>query len=71
MCENGPLFQHRYFLHDKFLVNDGSLQIVGPSKLLRRLRIVDLYHVGDALGDDFAHNVDQWIILNYACMMRQ
>ncbi|KYN29537.1 hypothetical protein ALC57_01017 [Trachymyrmex cornetzi] len=27
MCENGPLFQHNHFLHDKFLVNDESLQI--------------------------------------------
>ncbi|EGI69771.1 hypothetical protein G5I_01465 [Acromyrmex echinatior] len=27
MCENDPLFQHRHFLHDKFLVNDESLQI--------------------------------------------
>ncbi|KYN19767.1 hypothetical protein ALC57_07920 [Trachymyrmex cornetzi] len=27
MCENGPLFQHSHFLHDKFLVNDESLQI--------------------------------------------
>ncbi|KAG5314838.1 GVQW3 protein, partial [Acromyrmex insinuator] len=25
--ENSPPFQHRYFLHDKFLVNDESLQI--------------------------------------------
>jgi len=27
MCENGPLFQYRYFFHNKFLVNDESLQI--------------------------------------------
>jgi len=27
MCENGSLSQHRYFLHDKFLSNDESLQI--------------------------------------------
>jgi len=29
MCENSPLFQvqHRYFLHNKFFVNDESLQI--------------------------------------------
>ncbi|KYN12749.1 hypothetical protein ALC57_15074 [Trachymyrmex cornetzi] len=27
MRENGPLFQHHHFLHDKFLVNDESLQI--------------------------------------------
>ena len=27
MCENGLLFQHHHFLHDKFLVNDESLQI--------------------------------------------
>jgi len=27
MCENGPLFQHRYFFNDKFLVNDEYLQI--------------------------------------------
>jgi len=27
MCENNPLFQHRYFLHNKFFVNDESLQI--------------------------------------------
>ena len=27
MRENGPLFQHRHFLHDKFLVNDETLQI--------------------------------------------
>ncbi|KYN26662.1 hypothetical protein ALC57_03971 [Trachymyrmex cornetzi] len=27
MRENGPLFQHRHFLHDKFLVNDEFLQI--------------------------------------------
>jgi len=28
MCENGPLFQYfHYFLHNKFLVNDESLQI--------------------------------------------
>ncbi|KYN20093.1 hypothetical protein ALC57_07561 [Trachymyrmex cornetzi] len=27
MRENGPLFQHRYFLHDKFFVNDESLHI--------------------------------------------
>ncbi|KYN20016.1 hypothetical protein ALC57_07637 [Trachymyrmex cornetzi] len=25
MRENGPLFQHRYFLHDKILINDESL----------------------------------------------
>ena len=27
MRENGPLFQHRHFFHDKFLVNDETLQI--------------------------------------------
>jgi len=27
MCENSPLFQHRYFLHNKFFVFDESLQI--------------------------------------------
>jgi len=27
MCENSLLFQYRYFLHNKFLVNDDSLQI--------------------------------------------
>ncbi|KYN17528.1 hypothetical protein ALC57_10177, partial [Trachymyrmex cornetzi] len=27
MRENGPLFQHSHFFHDKFLVNDESLQI--------------------------------------------
>jgi len=27
MCENGPLFQHRYFFHNKFIVNEESLQI--------------------------------------------
>ncbi|KYN12185.1 hypothetical protein ALC57_15651 [Trachymyrmex cornetzi] len=27
MRENSPLFQHRHFLHDKFLINEESLQI--------------------------------------------
>jgi len=43
MCESSPLFQHRYFLHNKFFVNDESLQIstnVGTSMLLRRLRSI-------------------------------
>ena len=75
MRENGPLFQHRHFLHDKFLVNDESLQIherwhdhvvektaVGCGRLRR---IVDLIVLEVHLGD-FAHNVGQWIILNHA-----
>jgi len=27
MYKNGPLFQHRYFFNNKFLVNDESLQL--------------------------------------------
>ena len=69
MRENGPLFQHRHFLHDKFLVNDESLQIherwhrhVVENIVInyRRFYIVSEVHLGD-----FAHNVGQRIILNH------
>ena len=71
MRENGPLFQHRHFLHDKFLVNDESLQIherwhrhvsriLRSIAVYRRFYIVSEMHLGD-----FAHNVGQRIILNY------
>ncbi|KYN09579.1 hypothetical protein ALC57_18304 [Trachymyrmex cornetzi] len=44
MRENCPLFQHRHFLHDKFLVNDESLQIFGHSDEVRILtQQQDLY----------------------------
>jgi len=71
MCENGPLFQHRYFLHNKFLVNDESLQIHERwYELLRRLRpnvtYRKFYIMSEVRLGDFAHNVGQWIILNHA-----
>ena len=69
MSENGLLFQHRHFLHDKFLVNDESLQIhVGMGMLSQRLRSIAaycrFYIVSEMHLGDYAHNVDQWIILN-------
>ena len=73
MRENGPLFQHCYFFHDKFLVNDEYLQIhecwyghvvektAVNCGLYRRF-----YSMLEVHLSDFAHNVGQWIILNHA-----
>jgi len=64
MCENGYLFQHRHFLHDKFLINDESSQIHerGTSMLSRRLQSIAAYRRFYTLSEmhlgDFAHNVD-------------
>jgi len=73
MCENSPLFQHRYFLHNKFFVNDEFLQIhewaycwedcdrLRSNATYRRFYIMSEVRLGD-----FAHNIGQWIILNHA-----
>jgi len=76
MCENGSLFQHRHFLHDKLLVNDESL--TDPRTLARaccredcgRLRSIVMYRrfyiMSEMHLSDFAHNVGQWNMLNHA-----
>ena len=62
MRENDPLFQHRHFLHNKFLVNDESLQIhecwhghrEDCSRLRRTVDFISKVHLGD-----FASNIGQ------------
>jgi len=79
MCENGPLFQHRYFLYDKFLVNDECLQIhkrwheyviekiaVDCGRMRRIFIRRRFYIMSEVYLGDFTHNVGQWIILNHA-----
>jgi len=76
MCENDPLFQHRYFLHNKFLVNDESLQIHESTNVARaccwedydRLRsnATFRFYIMSKVRLGFTHNVNQWIILNHA-----
>jgi len=76
--ENGPLFQHRHFLHEKFLVNDEFLQIhVGTdiSSKRRRLRSIATYHrfyiVSENHLGDFAQNKLYSYRTMRSCMMRQ
>ena len=75
MCENGPLFQHRYFLHNKFIVNEESLQNVGTSIVVEKIAANcgrmwrRFYIMSEVRLSDFAHNVGQWIILNHAIVL--
>ena len=68
MRENDFLFQHCHFLHDKFLVNDESLQIheCWPGHVEKSEVDCDFYIKSKVHLGDFAHNVGQWIILSYA-----
>ena len=74
MCENSPLFQH---LHNKFFVNDESLQIHERwhERVVEKIAIDcgrmrsntyrRFYIMSEVRLGDFAHNVGQWIILNH------